>query len=264
MSQELHLIKRNTNLMIRSIVFLIVVFSCWSCQVKRNNEQVLQSKIDSLQHIVDKNENIAVTLREISVMIDSIDVNRKVISDDMSKKEDSYNQLVVRMKEISEFVKSSQTKIAELDNKILKSGNSYREYASVIKNLETSLEERNHELIEIQKHAEHYANQNQNLMHLVAMQKSEIDDKLVRLQTKERELETLQDGVDRLLISSTEEKAQNCFIRAQLLEEAARRTKLAPRKKRNTRLEAIELYKMASFYGNEEADAKISELEKKI
>jgi hypothetical protein len=48
------------------------------------------------------------------------------------------------------------------------------------------------------------------------------------------------------------------------VEEAANRTKLAPRKKKETLKEAIELYKKALSLGKQEAQARIAELEKKI
>ena len=54
------------------------------------------------------------------------------------------------------------------------------------------------------------------------------------------------------------------FSQAQALETAANRTKFAPRKKKATRLEALELYKLSYSLGNVDAHAKIQELEKKL
>jgi hypothetical protein len=54
------------------------------------------------------------------------------------------------------------------------------------------------------------------------------------------------------------------FAQASALELAADRTKFAPRKKEETRREALELYKLSYSMGNEAAKAKIEELEKKI
>jgi len=48
------------------------------------------------------------------------------------------------------------------------------------------------------------------------------------------------------------------------VEEAANRTKLAPKKKKETYKEAIELYKKALSLGKTEAQAKIDALNKKI
>src|SRR5207344_1436990 len=54
------------------------------------------------------------------------------------------------------------------------------------------------------------------------------------------------------------------YDQAQALETAANRTKFAPRKKKETRREALELYKLSFSLGNTEAQAKIDELEKKL
>jgi hypothetical protein len=48
------------------------------------------------------------------------------------------------------------------------------------------------------------------------------------------------------------------------VEEAAKRTKLAPQKKRDTYKEALELYKKSLSLGKQEAKEKIAELEKKL
>jgi hypothetical protein len=54
------------------------------------------------------------------------------------------------------------------------------------------------------------------------------------------------------------------FSQAQALETAASRTKFAPRKRKATNREALELYKLSFSLGNQDAQAKIQELEKKL
>ena len=54
------------------------------------------------------------------------------------------------------------------------------------------------------------------------------------------------------------------FAQAQALETAADRTQFKPRKKKETRREALELYKLSLSLGNENAQTKIDELEKKL
>ena len=48
------------------------------------------------------------------------------------------------------------------------------------------------------------------------------------------------------------------------VEEAARRTKLAPRKKKQTLMEALELYEQALVRGKEEARSKVDELKRRL
>ena len=60
------------------------------------------------------------------------------------------------------------------------------------------------------------------------------------------------------------DKANLYFAQAQALETAAERTKFAPRKKKETRREAIELYKISFSLGKTEAQERISKLEKEV
>ena len=60
------------------------------------------------------------------------------------------------------------------------------------------------------------------------------------------------------------EKADLYFAQAAALETAADRTKFAPRKRRATRREAIELYKISLSLGKFEAQERITNLEKKV
>jgi hypothetical protein len=54
------------------------------------------------------------------------------------------------------------------------------------------------------------------------------------------------------------------YAQGQALEIAAARTKLAPRKKKETQREALELYKQSYSLGKQEAKFKIDELEKVV
>jgi hypothetical protein len=59
-------------------------------------------------------------------------------------------------------------------------------------------------------------------------------------------------------------EADAFYARAVAMEEAANRTKLAPRKKRETLKEALELYKKALSLGRTDAQKKIDQLSKDI
>jgi hypothetical protein len=54
------------------------------------------------------------------------------------------------------------------------------------------------------------------------------------------------------------------FAQAEALEKAANRTQFAPRKKKETRREALQLYRLSLSLGNLEAQKKIDDLEKKL
>jgi len=95
------------------------------------------------------------------------------------------------------------------------------------------------------------------------MQEAEIADKNSQLETKQQELALIEARIQELMIQSKMSEADAYFARGQAVEEAANRTKLAPRKKKETYKEAIELYKKSQSLGNAQAEARITELEKK-
>jgi hypothetical protein len=70
--------------------------------------------------------------------------------------------------------------------------------------------------------------------------------------------------VQEIMIQGKMSEADAYYARAQAVEEAANRTKLAPRKKKETLREAVELYKKALSLGKNEAQDNITSLEKKL
>jgi hypothetical protein len=54
------------------------------------------------------------------------------------------------------------------------------------------------------------------------------------------------------------------YAQAEALEQAANRTQFAPNKKKATRREALELYKLALSLGNHNAQVRIDDLENKL
>ena len=74
----------------------------------------------------------------------------------------------------------------------------------------------------------------------------------------------LQQQLAEVQVTSRQTEADAYFARAQAVEETANRTRFAPRKKKASRKQALELYKLAFQMGKEEAQPRILELEKKI
>ncbi len=107
-------------------------------------------------------------------------------------------------------------------------------------------------------------NENKNLSETVNMQDAMLQDKEAQILAKQQELALIEARIQELMIQSKMSEGDAYFARAMAVEEAANRTKLAPKKKKETLKEALELYKKSLSLGKEEAQAKITELEKKI
>jgi chromosome segregation ATPase len=176
----------------------------------------------------------------------------------------TYDDYKSRMKDINNYVKDTQTKIEDLEKTLKKSKGNTNALSATIKKLKADLEERNKEIAQLNEHVDQLRNENQNLITTVGLQEAELTDKEAQILAKQQELALIEAKIQELMISSKVSEADGYYARAQAVEEAANRTKLAPKKKKETLKEAIELYKKALSLGKEEAQAKITELEKKI
>jgi uncharacterized protein YhaN len=223
----------------------------------------LQTQIDSLKQELETSQEFAQTLQEVGVMMDSIDANRQLLRVNMVEGT-TYEDYSSRMKDINNYVKDTQRKIEDLEKSLKKSKGATNSYAATIKKLKADLESKNAEILELQQQVDKYRNENENLVQTVTLQSKEIDDQESELQTKRQELALIESRIQELMVQGKVNEADQFYARAQAIELAANRTKLAPRKKKETFKEALELYKKALSLGKAEAQAKIDELEKRI
>lgn len=244
-------------------VFFISAMAIMLMACDSKEKAAMQQELDSLRREAQINYQLAEALTEVGSMLDSIDASRNVLRINMVEGT-SYDDFSTRMKEINQYVKSSERKLAEMEQALRKSQGTSSAYANTIKKLRTDLDNKNKEILELQDRVEQFRNTNQNLVNLVALQESELEDKEALIMTKNQELALIEARIQELLLQSKMSEADAYFARAQAVEEAANRTKLAPRKKKETLEEALELYKKSHSLGNAGAKAKIDELSKKL
>jgi len=247
----------------RNLTYLSVVGALYSCDFRNTETARLQMQVDSLKTEIESNHKTTETLQEIGTLMDSIDASRSVLKTKMIEGT-TFEDYTARMRDITKYVKEAVNRMAFLENRISSLKNSTSGYSGAVKKLKHDLETRGQELIVLQEQVEKYRNQNDNLVQTVSLQKAEIEDKLIQLDAKQQEITKLEAQVMDLMTESKISEAEAYFARAKAVEETAKRTRFAPRKKRETRKEALELYKMAVSFGKEEAKEKVSELEKKI
>ncbi|MFM8740844.1 MAG: hypothetical protein ACKOC0_11660 [Cytophagales bacterium] len=227
------------------------------------NSEKLQSQVDSLKNELQTSQQFAQTLQEVGVLMDSIDANRQLLRVNMVEGT-TYDDYKNRMRDINSYVKDTQSKIEELEKSLKKAKGNAKAYAATIKKLKADLDAKNVEIASLNEKVEQLKNENSNLITTVGLQEAELSDKEAQIQTKQQELALIEARIQELMVQSKVNEADSYFTRAAAIEEAANRTKLAPKKKKNTYKEAIELYKKALSLGKQEAQAKITELEKKI
>ncbi len=248
--------------MLKKLLFAIPVVALFAaCD---NGEKVaLQSKVDSLKVELEASQKVAATLTEVGVLMDSIDASRQLLRVNMVEGT-TYDDYKSRMKDINGYVKDTQKKIDDLESSLKKSNSNAASYSKQLKKLKNDLESKSKEIASLQEQVDKFRSENQNLITTVGMQEAELSDKSAQIETKNQELALIEARVQEMMIQSKMSEADAYFARGQAVEEAARRTQLAPRKKKETYKEAIELYKKALSLGKTEAQEKITALEKKI
>jgi chromosome segregation ATPase len=206
---------------------------------------------------------MAQTLNEVGTLMDSIDASRQLLRVNMVEGT-TYDDYSSRMKDLNSYIRESQGKIASLEKSLKSSKANSNAFANTIKQLKADLEKRTQDLAILQEQVEKYRSENENLINTVGLQEAEIADKQSQIESKAQELALIEARVQEIMIQSKISEADAYYTRAQAVEEAANRTKLAPRKKKETLKEAVELYKKALSLGKNEAQEKITALEKRL
>jgi len=247
--------------MVKRLLFVIAIGTMMAgCG---GNSERLQSQVDSLKTELQTSQQFATTLQEVGVLMDSIDANRQVLRVNMVEGT-TYDNYKSRMKDINNYVKDTENKITDLEKALKKSKGNTNAFSATIKKLKADLETKNAEIASLSEKVEQLKNENQNLITTVGLQEAELSDKELQIVAKQQELALLEEKIQQVQITSKISEADSYFARGEAIEEAANRTKLAPKKKKTTYKEAIELYKKALSLGKQEAKEKIAALEKKI
>ena len=220
----------------------------------------LKLQIDSLNTIIIQNTEAEATLEEVGVLLDSIDASRNDLSVTIVEGI-TYADYIGRLKKINTHIKDSQAKILELEGNLKKSKNLS---AGTIKRLKADLNIRSAQIVELQiQIAELRQNNDSQFMRL--LKKDSIisgKDEVIRL--KSEDVAALQSLVQDIDDQNRIKVANLYFDQAQALETAADRTQFAPRKKKDARREALELYRLSLSMGNDKAQEKIDTLEKQL
>jgi chromosome segregation ATPase len=240
----------------RFMLGLAVVGLLFGCR-NEEKENALQTEVDSLKTELHESQETAQTLQEVGVLIDSIDASRQLLRTDMVEGT-SYKDYKNRLQDITAYVRETQSKISELE----KSAKNSRAYAGTIKRLKTDLEKSTQQIAVLEQEVQKVRTENASLARTVSERDSLISVSTETIKVKEENLAALETRVEEMNVESKNNQADAYFAQAQALEKAASRTKFAPRKKKETQREALELYKMALSLGKTEAESKVQELEK--
>lgn len=231
----------------------------------QNNLIQLQTENDSLRKELDTSRKMLFTLGEVGSLIDSIDENRNALRVNMVEGTPYYNY-TARLQEINSYVKRTELKISELEKSFRDSNQESEAYQMMIAALKDELSISMDEIAALEKRVSSTMKENKDLYQTVKLQQVSLEDFQFQLDAKYEEVKLFELQIQELTRKLKITEATAYFTQAQALELAAKRTKLAPRKKKETYQEALALYKKALAAGHPQVEvkAKIKALEKKI
>jgi chromosome segregation ATPase len=236
----------------------IILISCNTKEVER-----LRAENDSLRRELQTRYSVVVTMRDIKLLIDSIDLNRNALHADLQEGT-TFDDFTDRMRDINDYVVRTESKIDTIQQELKSSKGVADAYLMMLDALKGELSDRQHEINALSKRVRDYQSENKGLVKTVKLQESQIVEMKNAIETKQQELSLIEAKVTEMVDQFKVTEAEAYYARAKAVEEAANRTKLARSKKRETYREAIELYRKSLSLGKKEAQQDITALEKKI
>ncbi len=243
------------------LYFLLIPAFFTSCETR--DKEALQFQVDSLKTELARSHETSRALVEIGTLLDSIDATRQLLRVNLVEGT-PYDDYSGRMEELNDYIRTTQDKISDLEQSLRTSKANAQAFTRSINKLKADLAAKNKEVIFLQEEVERVRNENKNLIITVDLQDAEIADKQEQIDARSQELALIEARVQELMIQAKVGEAEAYYLRGQAIETAAERTRLAPRKKKETLREALELYKKALSLGKTEAQTRITELEARL
>jgi chromosome segregation ATPase len=240
------------------LLFVLILAACGSKETER-----LRSENDSLRNELDTRHTMVGVMRDVKGLIDSIDASRHVLRADLGEGM-TYDNFSSRLKNINDYVKKTQDKLKTVEKALKSSNRKVEAYLMMMDALKSELQIRVQEVASLEASVEQYKAENKGLLQTVKLQQVEMTELQTKIDAKQQELNLLEAKVKEMVGTFKMSEADAYYARAKAVEEVANKTRLAPRKKKETYKEALELYKKSLSLGKQEAKRNISELEKKI
>jgi len=232
-----------------------------SCNVEETER--LRAENDSLRRELQTRHSVVETMREVKLLLDSIDINRDALHANLSEGT-SFEVFTERVRNINDYVVRTEKKIDTIEQELKSSNSDASAYMMMVVALKSELEIAAKELHDLDDQVKNYKSENKGLIKLVKVQEGQLAEMRIKIDTKQQELSLIEAKVTEMVDNFKVSEAEAYYARAQAVEEAANRTRLAPLKKKETYREALELYKKALSLGKQEAKQNITVLEKKI
>lgn len=235
------------------IASVILTSACSSKRIER-----LSAQNDSLRMELAKAQSIIHTFTAINASLDSLEGLRKVAVSQETHAT-PHAQMASRIHAINKHVVESDQKINSLDKQLRSTRHENSAYVMMLDAVKSELQIRVDEVAVLEGNIADVEQMNEDVRWEKEKAVSEL---LGQVNAKQQALTGLEDRLHKLEVTFRNAEAEAVYARAVAVEESARKTRLAPAKKRESLNEALELYKKAKALGKAEAELNIRALEK--
>lgn len=239
-----------------ALLLFVSVLILSACSNKKIERLTFQN--DSLKRELKKAQTILANFEEVTASFDAFEGLRKVIPSQAVSKT-THDAMASKIMAINEHVLTTDKKIKSLDHQLKSSRYENSAYVMMVDAVKSELQIRVDEVTILERNIADIEQQNQEL----SIEKEKVVSELLyKVNEKQVALSGLEDRLHRMETNFRNAEAEAVYARAVAVEESARKTRLAPAKKKITLSEALELYKKARALGKVEADLNIQALEK--
>src|SRR5690349_1291558 len=168
------------------------------CNSKEKENTALKLKLDSLNTELSASQDIALQMKEVDELIDSIDDSRQVLRAN-TVEGTSYDNYSNRLREINRYVKNTNEKIAALE----KSAKGSKGMSASIRRLKADLELRTQEIAALQMEVSKMRTENLSMSTAIAQKDSTLLAKEDVIKLREQDIATFENT-----LKDTNEKNQ--------------------------------------------------------
>ncbi len=245
-------------------VLAIVVMSCnQEKEMLMSENTSLLTRLDSVSAELENTQKASVTLMNAMSLMDSINMSRQMLKVTLENS-DEHDDFLSQMSDLKNYVGQTGLQISKLEKTIKDSKTAQNAYAQTIKTLKADLETRKTEIASLESQLKSEKDNNQKLVVMNTLQKETIANQDDQIEAKTLELEMLESQIAELRTSFQISEADAYFTQGEAYALAAKRTQLAPARKKNTYQMALTSYKKAFDLGREDAKPKIDEISKRL
>lgn len=245
----------------------MVAITVMSCNQEKNmlisENADLITKLDSVSAELANTQKASVTLMNAMSLMDSINISRQMLKVTLENS-DQHADFLAQMSDLKAYVEQTSLQISKLEKTVKESKTAQNAYAQTIKTLKADLESRKAEITTLDAQLRTEKDNNQKLIVLNNMQQETISTQDAEIEAKMLELEMLNQQIADLRSTFKISEADAYFTQGEAYALAAKRTKLAPSKKKDTYQMALTSYQKAFDLGREDAKPKIDAIRTRL